>query len=409
VQPQGLGAGAADPARPAGRDEDGLTTSRAACAVGALLLALAWTVAAARPAAAVAALQIASPREGAVVTGPTALTVTVDTDLVETAEAVDARLTRGGSQVGGVQPLRYAGGEVTGGRSSWVSSIDPLASWAAGGNALPNGTYRLEVRARSDAETTGWTGQPLVVDAAPPPTSAAVALDGQAVRITWQPVNVPDLLRYTVERGVGQDAFEPLTTLEGGGATAATDAQPPAGSTARYRIVAARAGAGGGERTSTSAPEAVDVPAAEPSPAPTPSAPATAPGTGQADPATGEAAPQPPRRPPPRRAPLPPTQAIVPPAAPPTPEEALPPAALAPPDTFAEELPFADGQPVATGAEAGGELAFAAGDDTELGADGSGLEVIVERTLVPQRVLVPVAGGMILVLCAAHVWRFRSD
>ncbi len=109
----------------------------------------------------------------------------------------------------------------------------------------------------------------------------------------------------------------------------------------------------------------------------------------------------------PRQAPPPATQPVLPPLAPS--EAALPPAAVAPPDTFSEELPYGvPGEPVTVGERASGELALAE-EDTELGAEGPGLEVAVQRTLVPGRVLTPVAGGLILVLCAAHVWRFRSS
>jgi hypothetical protein len=271
---------------------------RALChSAAALVLAAGVLALAVQPAHAVNAHGIESPAAGEKVAGPVTVTAFVEAHRFEEVESVQLRLMRGGSPVGAPRGMGHAGGERSGDRSRWTTSLDPMASWATDGRPMPNGTYAFQVRVTATnpagEEVTRWDGHDVVLDVAPPATSAqARVIDPttRSVEISWDPTTVPDFTRYTVQRrGDGED-WADIATMTTPSTTRFVDVVPQPGAWA-YRVIVGRVGGAGGERTSTSNEHvtSVDGPAApepnQPLPGDPPpeggSAPGQAPGEGE--------------------------------------------------------------------------------------------------------------------------------
>ena len=124
-----------------------------------------------------------------------------------------------------------------------------------------NGTYPVAVTGTADQDGGTATLSRTIVVAMPAPavTGVAVALDGDAVEVTWDDMTgqAKDLTGYRVERLV--DGGEPTVVADlgqapdGSIATSARDEDLPAeGQVLTYRVVAVRSGTGPGETGETS-------------------------------------------------------------------------------------------------------------------------------------------------------------
>jgi len=156
-----------------------------------------------------------------------------------------------------------------------------------------NGAYPVAVTGSADGNGGSATLNRTIVVAMPAPavTGVAVALDGDAVDVTWDDMTgqAKDLTGYRVERLV--DGGEPTVVADvgpapdGSIATSARDEDlPEEGQVLTYRVVAVRSGTGPGETGETSHAsitregEVVETPPAA--------------GGGSGDPAPGEGGPQ---------------------------------------------------------------------------------------------------------------------
>jgi len=124
-----------------------------------------------------------------------------------------------------------------------------------------NGTYPVAVTGTADQEGGAATLNRTMAVAMPAPavTGVAVALDGDAVEVTWDDMTAQakDLTGYRVERLVdgGEPAViaEPGQAPDGSMATSARDEDlPQQGQVLTYRVVAVRNGTGPGEAGETS-------------------------------------------------------------------------------------------------------------------------------------------------------------
>lgn len=379
-----------------------------------LLAALAGVIALALPALAVEDQRVFAPRAGATLIGDTRIVASVTAAQGETVQSVQARFLRGGAEVGRRFSLGFAEGQPEAGESRWAATLAPLASPAADGAAMANGSYSLQVRATTSAGTGEWQGHDVVIDVLPPRTSVRANPTPEGVDVSWASVPLPDFRRYTLERALGDEGFSELITFTGADRTAHRDAAPAG--PVRYRVVVGRAAANGGELTSLSEPVEVAVPAPAappadpaPSPAPAPPPPAQpppAPDTGT-DTASGFA--NPPPRPPadyaPSQLPAATSFALPPPLvtfAPPAPSE--PPA----PPPLDPAAPAAPADTVDAQAKAFDEKATDRAPVIEEDQEGSDLAVGGGQDFAVDQVLPPVAGGLVLLLGAAHVVRFRN-
>jgi hypothetical protein len=224
----------------------------------ALALAAGLLVVAGQPAHAVNAHGIETPAAGEKVTSAITVVAFVDAHRFEQVESVQLRLLRGGTPVGAPRGMSHAGGERTDDRSRWTTSLDPMASWATDGRPMPNGTYSFQVRVTATnpagEEMTRWDGHEAVLDVAPPSTGVSARVVDAATRsveVSWDQATVPDFTRYTVQRrGDGED-WADIATMTTASTTRFVDVVPQPGHWA-YRVIVARVGGSGGERTSTS-------------------------------------------------------------------------------------------------------------------------------------------------------------
>ena len=233
----------------------------------------------AAPAMAVEEWGVAAPSSGTTIRDRTHLSAFATAMPAERVEAVVLRLIGPGLAGAPTRELQFEAGTPDGGRSAWGIDLEPLASWAAGGGPMANGRYRIEVQVRSSLqgvpqEPTGWQGHAIVLDVPPPATRVEVAVaaaDARTFDVTWQPVSVPDFVRYEVERAAGLDGpWATVARVPAAGATELIDAVEEPGDY-RYRVVVVRAGGDGGEATTASSPQAARMPAADPAPATGPS------------------------------------------------------------------------------------------------------------------------------------------
>lgn len=373
-----------------------------------VLAAFALVLALAPPVLAVEDQQVFAPRAGATLIGDTRIVASVTAGQGETVESVQARFLRGGAEVGRRFPLGFSQGQPHGGESTWATGFRPLASPALDGGAMANGTYTLQIRAITSAATTEWQGHDVVLDVVPPRTTVNASVVPEGVDVSWAAVPLPDFRRYTVERAVGDAEFSELITFTGADRTAHRDAAPAG--TVRYRVVVGRAAADGGELTSFSDPVEVAVPAPAPAPAEQPPPPAPAPPPPAPGPPPAQAPAPPPPPPPANPLPRPPAD-YAPSPLPPATSFALPPPLV----TFAPPAPTPPTQPAPPPPT---EIADADAKtfDQEKTADrvieenqqASDLAVGARNGFAVDQVLPPVAGGLVLLLGAAHVIRFRN-
>jgi hypothetical protein len=259
----------------------------------AAVLAVGWLLPTVAPARAVDSYGVSKPTAGATVSGLVVLESTVTANSVEEITGVDVGFLRGGAFYGEAATLDHAAGPRTGGTSQWSARLNPQRSWLAGGQPMPNGAYRIQVRVRSAVQgvaqdATEWVGHEVVFDVpAPATTTYATVLSDETgtVEVSWDATTVPDFTRYVVERATNGSGYEPLREIAAPSTTTVVD-NAPAGASYAYRVTVHRTGGRGGERASQpSVPATVTIArAAEPSP--TEAEPSPSPGASQpADPA----------------------------------------------------------------------------------------------------------------------------
>lgn len=210
--------------------------TRAATALRALAVAMVLLAATAGPLAAqvLTSVNVVTPGSGAAVSSGD---VVVEIRGLGRADSVEARVVAGGSGAG---PVRLAGPEDAAAGQRWRGRLDLTR--------FPNGPARVEARASFNGSSpTDWTGHEIRVDFPPPHTpvkASPVAPD--AVAVSWQPVAIPDVTGYEVQRALGEGGWEGIVTVRAGQHTH-TDTGVPPGSH-RYRVRALRPGGTGGTK-----------------------------------------------------------------------------------------------------------------------------------------------------------------
>ncbi|HWH31128.1 MAG TPA: hypothetical protein VNU01_00500 [Egibacteraceae bacterium] len=327
-------------------------------------------------------LERPTPSERVTQDGPYQITGYVDAGPGEEVRAMEARLLFDGTQLGSVRNMDFIGSQETGPgmrRTRWAVALDPLRYWEDA-QPLLNGRYRVEVRATVvfqsvPREPTAWRGVDFVIDVDPPATTVqAKVLDAaqRRVEVSWEPVLLPDFVRYVVQRKIGAGDWKDYREVPSAEGTRWADVVPGDGEFA-YRVQTYRRAAGDGERKSPwSAPANVSVRK------PPPPAPPSESGEGGA----GAAAEQGPpvlrvRTPPPARPP-----------------------AFTGPDTYEETLDYGDT-----------EVPLTSGPEQDLAQDEAAeelgeLRVREDRDFPVRQALVPVAAGLVLTVSAWHLRRF---
>lgn len=214
-----------------------------------VIVALASVVALLPASAAVAEVHSTSfvaPGAGAVLSEPTPMKVAVEWQF-ERPRHVEVRLVdSAGKVVDGTEPVRLT--DCSGNcdrsdlrrRSAEFSgaSLDPasLAPFRPDARQC-NGAYGLQAR----PEGEGWgTGMGFVVSAAPSaPTDVEVDPGTARVTIDWSPAPEPDVVGYTVHRREGSSGSWQTVAEVGQDATSATDREAPAGRV-EYRVTTFR-------------------------------------------------------------------------------------------------------------------------------------------------------------------------
>ena len=357
----------------------------------ALLLAAACVAFPQTPAHAAGDPGLERPIAGERVTHDGAYPVTgyMDAGPGEEIRSMEARLLSGGQQVGPVKVMDFVGSADTGPgvrRTRWTVPLDPIKSWDDG-YPLANGPYRIEVRGtvvfqNVPRQPTAWRGVDFVIDVDPPPTTVtAKVLDAGArrVEVAWDPVPVPDFVRYVVQRKAGAGEWQNYREVPTVDRTRWADVVPAEGDYS-YRVQTFRRGAGGAERKSIwSAPGSVSVRKPPPPPPPGESGAAGGPAAGT------------PGGPPAQSGP--PVIRV---------QRAIPRApAFTGPDTYEETLDYS-----------GAEVPLTSGpEDDQLPDDApaevpSQLRVREDRDFPVRQALVPVAAGLVLTVSAWHVRRF---
>jgi hypothetical protein len=382
---------------------------RAAAAVG---LAGGWLIGLPAPAGAVSNWGVEQPAEGTRLSAHESVPVVayVEHSGAETVERLDARFARNGEWVGSIRRLDSRGATETSPglfRSRFDGELDPLSSAWFGFEPMPNGAYTLHVRAHYrvrdfDQRPTPWSeGHRLVIDAPPPPTIADASLTDPAnrnVAIAWRPVGeqVPDFTRYTIERAAADGPYTILHETTHASASELTD-MVPADGTYRYRITVHRRGAFTEERSSTPAETRSVSVRPDAQAAPPPDLDGDAPRSavdspeGEAGRGGGSVV---------RRGVFSPPRTQSGPARPPRIGGEDPRTAPRAPgdDTFEEALDYGEWPEEWEVSERGAAR----------GPADSGMITIFRRELAMEDVLVPVAGGLVLILSAAHVARFLN-
>lgn len=387
-----------------------------------LVAALAIVLAPALPAHA-ADVRVANPRQDATLgAGSHRLEVVIAYDLLEApTDRVDARLTLADARTDPAA-LRCVAGCGTP-EETWRASFRPGTGAPFRDGPLPNGDARIEVAVGGASYRNGPT---ITLSAPPsPPTAVQASADGQDVAVRWSRVPEPDIVAYRVERRTDDGSWREAGRT-GGEADRFVDRDRAAG-TYDYRIVSIRPDGAGGSHAAASEPTRARVSAMRRSPdgdAGSPDGSAGPPdpaaagddaagrrgdeaGDAGADDAAGDAgasgssggrasaptlgsssAPRP-------RGPL---------DAPPVPDVAASgPEFYGEDEAFSERLDFGDARPVA------GET-VGAGDETELVRVPGGMATSLQRVLDPQRLLMPAAGGLLLIAVGLHLrqWLTRG-
>lgn len=374
----------------------------------ATMLAGAVLTLGAPPSTAEVQLTLVSPRPGEVLSGPFDIVVETQVSDGDLVDGVDARISGASNRV---YTLQAEGPPDIDGRQRWVLSVDPLA-----GDPFANGAHRIAVRpASTTSPDQAWTGHEvrLVVPYRGQLVAAPTGEDPTVVTLTWDPVDLPDFLRYRIERRPdAQDGlWRTVAEFTDPATRDASDAVPAPGAY-RYRLVVVRSDGADAEvhgyspargvRADPADPGTFDPPP-EPDPNPTPT-PRPTPtdddvaqggGGGAGDPGPPETqtagTPAQPR---------PPQVTVNPPPAPPGPR----PPRVVPLDdqVFEEQLPLPDDDSEVTVGET--ETAFVDGSVRA----GDTLAVLTEEP-IDRSVVAAGAMGLLLVVVAGHVRRFLGD
>lgn len=192
--------------------------------------------------------RVISPPPGSTVTQPVA--VEVETDFQRLAdrrpERVEVRLvapTGGGvEQLEGSQLVdlrcvqNCSDGDGT--TSRWVSErpFDPATFAPFGGDRVCNGSHGIQARVAG-----GWTSGSGFVVSAPPSAPSDVSVDPGTARATihWSPAPEPDVVGYTVHRREGSSGSWRTVAEVGPGTTSVTDREAPSGRV-EYRVTTFR-------------------------------------------------------------------------------------------------------------------------------------------------------------------------
>lgn len=363
--------------------------SRGGVIVAALGLACGWLGMTAAPAAAVVDWGVTSPGPEAVVDGPLDLAVFVEAAEGEQVQGVAVRFLRDGWPFGEGGTLSPRAGPLSAGRSKWGSRVNPSASWVLDGQAMPNGLYDVQTRAKILTSTGGqwteWRGHAIALQVPPPATwlTARSAGDSQ-VEVGWRQIQLPDFVRYDVERSADGASWAVVASTARPDATSILDDPPPG--MWRYRTRVVRSDGQGGQLATASAPVEVD---RRPTPAPGGESPARA-AVGEA--AVGEApgALTLPR--PPLPSPRPAASLGSAGSQPPAPALPPPPGGTSQEGAYHRTLPYPKGQ--GTGPQAAGE------DEREPAPSPI---AVAQSRLGDRQPLLPIAGGLLLMLTAAYV------
>lgn len=404
--------------------------SRIARACLAMAFAVSWLALAGLPAdAAVVDASVKSPKAGATlrVTKPLEVTVersqppqqekvTVNTRMLygATAPQPDPNATEApdDEQTVGPQPiskkvlsLKQQGKEkpvgATGTRYQMLFAgldIDPYnLAWLPRGGVAPNGPYTLEYQAVSDGPIRSaaeeWRRFQFTIDAPAPPQPAPglylADVEAKKFLISWQPNAAPDISRYVIDRRKDGGDWKTVKDQVPADKTQVIDKVPNYG-TYQYRVTAVRpAGDGSGDpRTATSQPsrEFALTETYEPGT----QRPAPAPGSGGA-PSGGSGS----------GTSLSPGGSV---SGFGTQTEG-PESGSGAPDNFDDTYRG----PLDYGVEPKSVTERVPVDMAESGtAEDSTLKVLT-RSIDQERVLPPVAGGLILVVSAAHVMRYLNE
>lgn len=137
--------------------------------------------------------------------------------------------------------------------SGWINGGEPLAN----GEYLVEARAHSEV-GLGEGETTEWSGHSVTVSqpAATPQLQAQRRDDGQAVALQWSQAGAPDFVRYELERAPDGGAFEAVAQISSRGETTYRD-DPPAG-VWHYRVTTVRRDGSGGEVSATSGTATVE-------------------------------------------------------------------------------------------------------------------------------------------------------
>jgi len=210
-------------------------------------LAAIVALAAASPAAAAGPTQVQSPLEGSTIEAATPVRVRVQescgTLTQDTAGSVDARLSAdGGSTFPGSDAVALERDKACSSGSEYSewggASVDPTAPTAFfGADPAPMCNGRWRVQARADGGSWG-TGVSFTVSLAPAaPAGVTVTVRGDDVEVSWTANREPDLTGYRLERRrAGSSSWSEVVTLTG---TATSDTDVSAGDW-EYRVVALR-------------------------------------------------------------------------------------------------------------------------------------------------------------------------
>lgn len=287
-------------------------------------------------------------------------------------------------------------------------TIDPYALAWAGGVVAPNGRYLLQYRAVSrlgdgDPQRQEWQPFEFSLRAPPPaqelPLTAPDDAAEKRVRVAWRHNAAPDIASYTIERQLGEGEWKVAQSdvqPSDDGANAVVDTVPRYG-TYRYRITALRpAGDGSGEMLGTTSEPSTAMELLPPDATPPPSDDdGEGDGTGDGD--GGSSAPPPVSNNSSGGTSSDPGFG--------TTTEPFNPSVAAPEDfddTYRGPLDFGV-EPQSVTERVPVDIAKGGG-----AASDSTIEVL-DRAIDQERVLPPVAGGLILVVSAAHVLRYLNE
>jgi hypothetical protein len=380
--------------------------------------------------------RLEAPSNG-VVTGKTEIQVRVNRDPLD----VPVTGVRVRPATGGEWQRTTCKSGCDGERSSvHAFDLDPRSGAPFGDGIMPNGTFQFDVRAsrslNQDPVVVGRLSLSLRVPGSAVGGLAATVSD-QSVRLAWSRAPEPDIDGYRVERCAG--TCDGSGTWRSQGTTspsASSFTDEPGVGTHSYRVVTVRSGGGDGRIETVSSPVTAEV---EPAPA----SPATSEGESSGDGGSGDGngdaggSSQPgsgtsDRDRSPRSADAPslsrdgtPTSDASPSTAPRSstsrsgglrfgsaPSVSLGRGGAGIPelpgigDIFRGELDYSADDPQTAGGQGNGGEGGDEGDEVLLGAPGGGNGTFLSQITDPNRVAVPIAGGLLMTAVGLHLWRW---